>query len=107
MNKLKQWGGYVVAGVVGLVGILLYFLSLKNKQVNALKAKVALSTTEKETDVLEAEIRAHRENNAKLAKERKELDKALKELDNKRAEIKDKAKSLTDPKEVAEYWEKN
>lgn len=107
MDKLKQIWGYVVAGVGALVGILLFFLSRKSKEVDALNAKIALAKTEKQADVLETEINILKFDKTNLAKHNAELDKSLQTVENRRAEIKEEAKNLKDPKEIAKYWEDN
>ncbi len=107
MNAVKQFWAAVVAVVVGLVGLFLYFFSRRGDEINALKTKIALATTEKETDLLEVEIRQARDNQSNLAKQNKELDKTLQELDNKRVELKEEASKLKDPNDIAKYWENN
>ena len=56
MGSIKQFFsdlGVKIAAVGALVvGVLLYYLSLKNKQVNALQAQVDNVSTQKQADVL-------------------------------------------------------
>jgi len=91
-------------GVV--IGLLLYFLQLKNKQVNALKARIDLLATEKEADLLEVEIKKSLENKNLLAKEIQELNKSLEIVAAKREQIKADAKNLN-PNQIEDYWNKN
>lgn len=104
MDKAKQIWGYVVAGVGALIGILLFFLSRKGKEVDALNAKINLAKTEKQADVLETEIKVLKTNKDNLNKHNEELDKALETVENKRVEIREEAKNLKDPKAIADYW---
>lgn len=104
METLKKYWATVATFVAGFVGLLLFFLSRKGAEVNALQAKVALAKTEKEADVLEAEIKALKTNKDNLAKHNAELDKALETVENKRVEIREEAKNLKDPKAIADYW---
>jgi predicted nucleic acid-binding Zn-ribbon protein len=104
METLKKYWAMIGAGVAGFVGILLFLLSRKGAEVNALQAKVALAKTEKEADVLEAQIQALKTNKDNLAKHNAELDKTLEAVENKRVEIREEAKNLKDPKEIASYW---
>lgn len=106
MNKLKEIWGWIVAFVVGAVGLFLYFFSRRGDEINALKAKVNLATTEKESDALESEINKAKERKDNLAKQNQELEKVSKQLDQKREDIKKKTSEMTDPNEIADYWNK-
>ena len=103
MSKLKSVWGWIIAAVGGTIGFLLYFLTLKNKQINKLKAKVELTETEKEADLLETEIKETRSAKKMLKKEEIEIDKILISLDEKRKTITKEIKNKSD-KEIEEYW---
>lgn len=107
MNKLKQWWGYIAAGLTAAASLALYIFMRRGDKVNELKAKVVLAGTEKQADVLETEIKHLKENKDNLKHENKELDKALGQLEEKRKEIADNAKDLKNPKDVADYWNNN
>ena len=107
MEKLKAIWGYIVAVIVGVVGLFLYFFSRRGDEINALKSKIALAQTEKETDLIESEIRAARDRQSNLDKQNKELDQALAELEAKRAQVKENVAKTTNPQEIADYWNKN
>lgn len=107
MEKLKEIWGYVVAGVVGLIGVLVYIVTRRGDEINKLKSKVALTETQKQADALEVEIKQAQENKANLKKENQELDKTLQQLDSKREEIKKDVAELKDPKAIADYWNKS
>jgi hypothetical protein len=93
-----------VALVLGaVIGFLLYYITLRNKEVNAAKAKVALANTEKQADILETEIVAMKEGRKINKKEVAEIDKTLVELNNKREILKAQAKTMTG-REIEDYW---
>lgn len=107
LSKLKQYYTVVLAFLGSLLGLALYFLSKKNKEIAAINAKIDLAKTEKQTDLLEAEIKGYKEEYKNLAKTDQELDKALDKIQEKREQIKEDVKNLKDPKAIAEYWEHN
>lgn len=105
MNVIKGFWGWIVAIVGGVIGFLIYYLSLKNKQINKLKAKVELTETEKEADLLESDIKEFRTEKKRLKKEDAEISKVLTQLDDKRKQIKEDVKSMSD-KQIEDYWNK-
>lgn len=107
MNKLKQFWTGIGAALVGLAALLAYLLTRKGEQVNAIKTKVALATTEKQSDLVEAEINQLKNNKDLNQKVAKALDLALTQLDKQRVAIKDTQVTITDPKAVKDYWDKN
>lgn len=106
MTKLKEIWGWIVAFVVGAAGLFLYFFSRRGDKINELQAKINLSETTKQSDALESEIKKAQSNKDNLKKEQQELDRLMKENETKRAENKKKAEDLTDPNEIADYWNK-
>lgn len=104
MIKIKNLIATIIAGLTGLLGMLLYFLSKQNKQIESLKAKVDLAKTEKETDLIEVEIKELQGTHTNLQKTEKELEKTLVKVQEKRKQIAEDVKNLKDPKEIAEYW---
>lgn len=107
MNKLKEIWGYIAAGIVAIVGILVYIITRKGEEINALKAKIDMSETQKEADVIETEIKQAKARKDNLTKQNQELDKSLEQLKEKRKEIKKNVESLTDPEDIANYWDNN
>lgn len=105
MNAIKGFWGWIVAIVGGIIGFLVYYLTLKNKEINKLKAKVELTETQKEADLLELEIKDALTSKNRLKKEEQEIDKVLGQLDDKREQIKEEVKNMSD-KEVEDYWNK-
>lgn len=108
MNKLKEglasvWGYIVLIGGA-VVGILLYVLNLRNKELEAAKAKIALAKTQKEADALESEIQAKLKEKELNKKEVEGLNKALDLIAEKRQSLK-KEGDLTDS-QVEDYWNK-
>lgn len=105
MSKLKELWAYVVAAIGVTIAGLVYYLTLKNKQINALKAEVDLADTKNKVTALESDIKNKRENIAKNAKEIAELDNTLESLGKKKKAIavKEGAKTTT---EIEEFWSK-
>lgn len=106
MNKLKEglasvWG-YIVLICGAAIGILLYILNLKSKQLDAAKAKIALANTQKEADAIEAEINKRLAEKELTKREQEDLNKALDLLAEKRQSIKQEG-NLTDS-QVEDYW---
>lgn len=109
MQKVKDFFtgiyGKVVLVLGAVVGFLLYYLTLKNKEVNAAKARIALLDTEKQADILETEINGMKEGRKVTKKEIAEIDKVLVELHNKREFLRESAKKLND-RDIEEFWNK-
>ena len=103
MSKLKNLWAWIVSTVGGVIGILVYFITLKNKEINKLKAKTELVNTEKEADLLETEIKEARVEKQRLSKEDVEIDKVLDALDERRKQISADVKVMTD-EEIEKYW---
>ena len=108
MEKIKQafssvWG-YVVLIGGGAIALLLYFLNLKNKELDAAKAKIALVNTQKEADAIEASIKQDMAQKELNKKDLEGLQKALDILEEKRQSI-PKEGTLTDS-QVEDYWNK-
>lgn len=104
MIKIKNLIAYLITGLTGLLGLLLYFLSKQNKQIEKLKTKIDLATTEKEADLVEVEIKELQGTHTNLQKTEKELDKTLAKVQEKRKQITEDVKNLKNPKDIAEYW---
>ena len=107
MDKIKQIWGFVVAGVVGIIGLMLFIFTRKNPEVEELKTKAALANTQKEADLVEVQVKILKTDQNNLAKHNEQLDKVLETVENRRVEIKEEQKNLKDPKQVAQYWDKN
>lgn len=108
MTKLKEalagvWY-YIVLILGAILGVVLYVLNLKSKELDAAKAKINLASTQKEADAIEAEINGKKAQQDLNKKELASLDKALDLLAEKRKTI-NKEGNLTD-KQVEDYWNK-
>lgn len=103
MDKVKKFFGWIVAGLLAVIGVLVYYITLKNKTINSLRAKIALVKTEREADMLEAEIIQIKKEKATTKKEVDEISKTLVELNERRKEIREGVKNNT-PKENLDYW---
>lgn len=107
MNKIKEltlniWE-YIVLGSAFVISVLLYILNLKNKELEAVKAKIELVKTQKEADALEAEILQKLLEKDLTKKELETLKKSLDFLDQKRQNLK-KEGDLSDSK-IEDYWD--
>jgi len=107
MDKIKEFFGGIFGKVVdvlgAIIGILVYIISLKSRQNNALKAKIELADTHKQADLIEVEIKEKLKDNTLLKKEVDNLNTALVQLENQRSKIEEKSKNQT-PKEAEDYW---
>ena len=106
MDKLKQFWGWIVGAVGFIIAALIYYLNLKNKQVNSLKAQIDLADTSNKVTQLETEIKHQRNEVATNLKEIKELDKTLAVLEEKKVVMAKEAGAKT-PQEVEDFWSKN
>lgn len=109
MEKVKAFfsgtWAKVVAVMAAIIGFLVYWINLKNKQANSLKAKIAIAGTQKEADMIEVEINQLKEKDKILKKELDDLDKVEVTLLEKRKEI-DLREGKRTPDEIEEYWNK-
>lgn len=107
MNKIKEFfaniWGYIVLIGGGIIAILLYMLNLKNKKLEAAKAEIALATTQKDADVIEAQIKEKMAQRADNKKEMAVLEKSLDLLEQRRQNLKDERKN---DQEKEDYWNK-
>lgn len=106
MKKLKEalagvWY-YIVLVLGAILGVVLYVLNLRSKELDAAKAKIALADTQKQADALESEIKGKMEQQDLNKKEMAGLEKALDLLTEKRKNIK-KEGNLND-EAVEDYW---
>lgn len=104
MESIKKYWTAGVALVVGFIGLILYMLSGKKKEVAALNAQIDLVKTEKQADVMETQIQNLKADVNIKTQHIAELDKSLEVLQNKRTQNAEDAKKLTDPKAIADYW---
>lgn len=92
----------ILAVLAVLTGILFLVLKIKEKKVNELEAQVSLAKTQKEADVIEADIKNKMDQAAKNNLEITEYENALNALAAKR-----KSLSLSAPgseKEEEKFW---
>lgn len=105
-NFFKSIGGYIIGALTLAVGILLWVLSNKKKEVNALKAKIELAETQKQVDLIEVEIKQRLDNKNLLAKEVQELNNNLAAIDEKRKQLAQEEKDKP-ADAVEDFWKKN
>ena len=109
MEKIKEAtksffsaiGGYIVLALTAVIGVLVYAFVRKSEQLNSAKAKLDLAETQKEVDLIEAEIKQKQENRNQTKRELEGLDKALDLVAQKRQNIKE---AKTD-QEIEQYWQ--
>lgn len=106
LSKLKEYWGYFVGILAAIGGFLLYYLTLKNREINSLKALVDLADTQRQVDIVESEIKAVKANKKRTAKEEKEFDKALEKVKKRRIEIKNEIRKMT-TKELIDHLNKD
>ena len=104
-SELKEWGGYIVAGIVAIFSVLVYMLKRKDEQLNAAKAKENLHEADKESAVIDTEVK-HLEDDKKTTD--KQIDKANTEVvdlqtEKEKALAKEKNRK---PDQIEDYWNK-
>ena len=95
--------GIIAAVLTGAVGILLWFLSNKRKEINALKAQIDLAKTQKEADLIEVQIKEKMAAKEVTDTEIKELQSGLTDLEAKRKQIATDQKNKN-PDEIEDFW---
>ena len=108
MDKIKEglaslWA-YIVLGLGAILAIVLYILNLKNKELEAAKAKIALVQTQKQADAIETEIKQQMAEKDLNQKQMDGLQQSLDLLEQKRQTLKQEG-DLTD-KQVEDFWNK-
>lgn len=107
MDKIKEFFGGIFGKVIAIlgasIGILMYIITLKNKQNNALKAKIELADTHKKADLIEVEIKQKLQDNAILKKESDNLNAALVQLEEQRKKIEENSKNQN-PQDAENFW---
>lgn len=107
MNKIKDilsniWAYIVLIGG-GAIAILLYILNVRNKELEAAQAKIAVANTQKDAELIEADINQRLANEDLADKDRAALQKSLDLLNQKR-------QTLSDPRTTdqakEDYWDK-
>lgn len=107
IQKIKDFfssvAGYIAVGVALLIGYLVYSLTSKKSEVEALKAQINLANTQKQADLIEVDIKNRLENKNLLQKEVDELNQSLVSLQDKRQQIAKEEANKT-PDEVEQFW---
>lgn len=106
MSKIKEIWTYVVGAVGLIIAGLVYYLSLKNREVNALKAQVDLADTSNKVTALETEIKIKRENVSGNSKEITELDKTLDKIKQKKDQIA-MQNGAKNKQQIEDFWKEN
>lgn len=87
------------------VGILLYFIKQKNKEVSDYKTQIDLAQTQKQADVIQSNINQKLSQNKLLDQEVKQYNGLLAQLEEKRKQLPEGNKDQ-DPSQVENYWNK-
>lgn len=95
---------YIVEIMAVAIGLLLYYINLKNKDNAALKARIQMAQTQKQADLVEADINQKLQNSGLLQKEIDDLQQGLVLLGQKRQQISQVENGKT-PEEIAQYWQ--
>lgn len=104
-NKIKEFSGWIVAGVIGIFSLLIYLLKRKDEQLDAAKAAISLNTADKKSAILDTEIK---ELEKDLNTNSKEIDKINTDSKNLSSELSEalKKEENKNPKEVEDFWNK-
>ena len=106
MEKIKSFfstvGGYIVAALGVVVAVLGYLYVRKQEENQALQARLMLANTQKDVDIIEAQIKETAAARELSKKEQAALDSDLALVEQKRAAI---TASKTD-QQIEEYWNK-
>ncbi len=107
LAKIKEFFsslyGIIMLVLTGGIAILIYVLSNRRKEVNALKGQIDLVKTQKEADLIEAQIKERMDRKEVLAKEVLELQNGLLDLEAKRKEIASTEKNKN-PDDIEDFW---
>lgn len=110
INKLKDFINDAKSILIGLltlaIGILIYFLSNRKKEVNSLRAKIDLVETQKEADLIEVEIKKRMDSKECLSEEVRQLETGLQLLQQKRDELKSSEKDKN-ASQIEDFWRNN
>ena len=110
MEKIKSFFKNIYANIAlimgAVIGILLYYINLKNKENNSLKAKISLTKTQKEADLIEADINRLLNEKKLLKKETTDLEQALEQIKEQRKKI-SKVEAGKSLEEIEEFWKNN
>ena len=96
---------YIVGITSVISAFLFYLLSTKQDEIAALKAQMANLTTQKQADVLEAQVQQKLAEAQLSAQEIAQYQKVLDDLAAKRKELDTTPNSLT-PQQIVDYWNK-
>jgi septal ring factor EnvC (AmiA/AmiB activator) len=103
---LKNIWAVVVLVLAAVIGIMLYLLKGKQREINSLRAQIDLVETQKQADLLEVEIKKRLDNVNLLDKEIKELNNTLSLLEQKRKQISSEEKNKTSD-QIEDFWKNN
>lgn len=96
--------GYVVLIGLAAIGVLAWLLKVKNDQLEAHNANIALAQTQKDADVIETQIKVQMDDVNTSEKDKASLRQSLDLLEQKRQSLND---PRTTDQEKIDYWNNN
>lgn len=102
MELLKNLWAKIVLGLVGAIGILLYILNLKDKEIVAHKAELQLADTKEKVKDIERDIKVKMDKHKDNKKQLDKLDKVLIKLEDKKKKM-----AADEGVDIESYWENN
>jgi len=107
MNKIKQHWDYIWTAVTLGVAAIFFIWSKKNSRIKELEQQLVTTKTQKEADIVEVKIKTLQNEQSGVKKEQEKLNTLLQDLEKQRLAIQKNTQHLKNPKEIAEYWERN
>lgn len=97
---------YIVEIMAVVIGLLIYYINLKGKENRALQARIQMAQTQKQADLIEADVNEKLQNKDLLQKQVADLQQSLVSLQQRRDEIA-KVEAGKTPEQIADYWKNN
>jgi hypothetical protein len=85
----------------GIIGLLVFYIKMKNREIESFKSQIDLTKTNKQADLLEAQINQKLQQNNLLQKEVDGYNQVLNQLQEKRKSIPEGDKNPED------FWKNN
>lgn len=104
-TKTKEFFGWIVAGVVAIISVLVYMLKRKDEELDSAKARENLHEADKESAVIDTEVKHLEEDKKRTDSKIDKADTELEDLHIEKEKTKQKEKDRK-PDEVEDYWNK-
>lgn len=109
LDKIKESLGNIIGWIIGIGsvigGIMALVIYKKNEKLDVYKAQIDTAKTQKQADLIDAQINEHKANQATSQKEIDELNKVQAQLEDKRKQIEAEQVNKTSD-EVEDFWNK-